>query len=182
MDFDEELAHRPIRFIEKFCKPSKGANNQLILQPWQHFIIGSLFGWVHKETKLRRFKEALVFVGRKMVKQRLFQGLLTMVCRKMEKMVEIHMLANTMKQARLLFDESKAMIKASPVLKKNFRSLRDAIHYDKTISKIEPQASDSEKLDGLNTHIGILMKYTNLKIINLYQSLKTQERHVYNHY
>ena len=54
------------------------------------------------------------------------------------------MLANTMKQARLLFDESKAMIKASPVLKKNFRSLRDAIHYDKTISKIEPQASDSE--------------------------------------
>ena len=30
---------------------------------------------------------------------------------------EIHMLANTMKQARLLFDESKAMIK-SPVLKK----------------------------------------------------------------
>ena len=142
--FDEELAHRPIRFIEKFCKPSKGANNQLILQPWQHFIIGSLFGWVHKETKLRRFKEALVFVGRKMVKQRLFQGLLTMVCRKMEKMVEIHMLANTMKQARLLFDESKAMIKASPVLKKNFRSLRDAIHYDKTISKIEPQASDSE--------------------------------------
>ena len=28
---------------------------------------------------------------------------------------EIHMLANTMKQARLLFDESKAMIKASPV-------------------------------------------------------------------
>lgn len=31
--FDEELAHRPIRFIEKFCKPSKGANNQLILQP-----------------------------------------------------------------------------------------------------------------------------------------------------
>ena len=94
---------------------------------------------------------------------------------------EIHMLANTMKQARLLFDESKAMIKASPVLKKNFRSLRDAIHYDKTISKIEPQASDSEKLDGLNTHIGILMKYTNLKIINLYQSLKLKSD-VYNHY
>ena len=87
MDFDEELAHRPIRFIEKFCKPSKGANNQLILQPWQHFIIGSLFGWVHKETKLRRFKKHLYLLGVRMVKQRLFQGLLTMVYRKMEKMV-----------------------------------------------------------------------------------------------
>ncbi len=30
---------------------------------------------------------------------------------------EIHLLANVMKQARILFDESKAMIKASPKLK-----------------------------------------------------------------
>ncbi|MBF9298380.1 terminase large subunit [Staphylococcus schleiferi] len=169
--FDEELAHRPIRFIEKFCKPSKGANNQLILQPWQHFIIGSLFGWVHKETKLRRFKEALVFVGRKNGKTTTISGLANYgVSQDGENGAEIHMLANTMKQARLLFDESKAMIKASPVLKKNFRSLRDAIHYDKTISKIEPQASDSEKLDGLNTHIGIfdeIHEFKNYKLISV---------------
>ena len=82
------------------------------------------------------------------------------------------MLANTMKQARLLFDESKAMIKASPVLKKNFRSLRDAIHYDKTISKIEPQASDSEKLDGLNTHIGIFDEIHEFKDYKLISVIK----------
>lgn len=63
--FDEEKAHRPIRFIEKKCKPSKGDFNQLVLQPWQHFVIGSLFGWVHKDTGIRRFREGLVFVGRK---------------------------------------------------------------------------------------------------------------------
>lgn len=171
--FDEELAHKPIRFIEKFCKPSKGANNQLILQPWQHFIIGSLFGWVHKETKLRRFKEALVFVGRKNGKTTTISGLANYgVSQDGENGAEIHMLANTMKQARLLFDESKAMIKASPVLKKNFRSLRDAIHYDKTISKIEPQASDSEKLDGLNTHIGIFDEIHEFKDYKLISVIK----------
>lgn len=171
--FDEELAHRPIRFIEKFCKPSKGANNQLILQPWQHFIIGSLFGWVHKETKLRRFKEALVFVGRKNGKTTTISGLANYgVSQDGENGAEIHMLANTMKQARLLFDESKAMIKASPVLKKNFRSLRDAIHYDRTISKIEPQASDSEKLDGLNTHIGIFDEIHEFKDYKLISVIK----------
>lgn len=171
--FDEELAHRPIRFIEKFCKPSKGANNQLILQPWQHFIIGSLFGWVHQETKLRRFKEALVFVGRKNGKTTTISGLANYgVSQDGENGAEIHMLANTMKQARLLFDESKAMIKASPVLKKNFRSLRDAIHYDKTISKIEPQASDSEKLDGLNTHIGIFDEIHEFKDYKLISVIK----------
>ena len=58
------------------------------------------------------------------------------------------------------------MIKASPKLRENFRPLRDEIHYDATISKIMPQASDSDKLDGLNTHMGILMKFMNLKIIN----------------
>lgn len=68
----------------------------------------------------------------------------------MGKMADIPLLANSMKQARLLFDESKAMIKASPLLRKHFRPLRDAIHFDKTFSKIEPQASDSEKLDGLS--------------------------------
>ncbi len=49
--FDEELAHRPIRFIEKFCKPSKGSKRQLVLQPWQQFVFGSLFGWVDKRNK-----------------------------------------------------------------------------------------------------------------------------------
>ncbi|HHO6173557.1 TPA: terminase large subunit [Staphylococcus aureus] len=127
--FDEELAHRPIRFIEKFCKPSKGSKRQLVLQPWQHFIIGSLFGWVHKETKLRRFKEALIFMGRKNGKTTTISGVANYaVSQDGENGAEIHLLANVMKQARILFDESKAMIKASPKLRENFRPLRDEIH------------------------------------------------------
>ncbi|MEJ9151080.1 terminase large subunit [Bacillus smithii] len=169
--FDEDLGHRPIRFIEKFCKPSKGNFKQLILQPWQHFVIGSLFGWVHKETKLRRFKEGLIFVGRKNGKTTLISGLsLYGVSKDGENGADIPLLANSMKQARLLFDEAKAMIKASPKLRKYFRPLRDAIHYDETFSKIEPQASDSEKLDGLNTHIGVfdeIHEYKDYKLINV---------------
>ncbi|MGG4011424.1 terminase large subunit [Bacillus smithii] len=169
--FDEDLGHRPIRFIEKFCKPSKGNFKQLILQPWQHFVIGSLFGWVHKETKLRRFKEGLIFVGRKNGKTTLISGLsLYGVSKDGENGADIPLLANSMKQARLLFDEAKAMIKASPKLRKHFRPLRDAIHYDETFSKIEPQASDSEKLDGLNTYIGVfdeIHEYKDYKLINV---------------
>lgn len=169
--FDEELGHRPIQFIEKYCKPSKGNYKQLILQPWQHFVLGSLFGWVHKDTKLRRFKEGLIFVGRKNGKTTLISGVsLYGVSKDNENGADIPLLANSMKQARLLFDEAKAMIKASPKLKKRFRPLRDAIHYDKTFSKIEPQASDSEKLDGLNTHIGVfdeIHEYKDYKLINV---------------
>lgn len=169
--FDSELGYRPIRFIEKYCKPSKGNFKQLILQPWQHFVLGCLFGWVHKSTRLRRFKEGFVFVGRKNGKTTKISGVsLYGVSKDGENGADIPLLANSMKQARLLFDEAQAMIKASPKLKKRFRPLRDAIHYDKTFSKIEPQASDSEKLDGLNTHIGIfdeIHEYKDYKLINV---------------
>ncbi|WP_078428772.1 terminase large subunit [Alkalihalobacterium alkalinitrilicum] len=169
--FDEDTGHRPIRFIEKYCKPSKGNFKQLILQGWQHFVLGSLFGWVHKDTGLRRFKEGLIFVARKNGKTTKISGVANYgVSKDGERGADIPLLANSMKQARLIFDESKAMIKASPLLKKRFRPLRDAIYYDKTFSKIEPQASDSEKLDGLNTHIGIfdeIHEYKDYKLINV---------------
>lgn len=178
--FVEEKGHRPIRFIELFCKPSKGDFNKLVLQSWQHFTVGSIFGWVHKDTGIRRFKEALIFVGRKNGKTTKISGVsLYGVSKDNENGAEIHLLANSMKQARLLFDESKAMIKASPLLKKKFRTLRDAIHFDKTVSKIEPQASDSERLDGLNTHIGVfdeIHEYKDYKLINVIKNSRQSRR------
>lgn len=63
--FDEKKAYRPIKFIETKTVASKNSNKHLVMQPWQHFFIGCLFGWVHKDTGLRRFREALIFLGRK---------------------------------------------------------------------------------------------------------------------
>lgn len=171
--FDETIGHRPIQFIERYCKPSKGNFKQLIMQVWQHFTLGSMFGWVHKETKLRRFKEGLIFVARKNGKTTKISGVsLYGVSKDGENGADIPLLANSMKQARLLFDEAKAMIKASPKLRKRFRPLRDAIHFDQTFSKIEPQASDSEKLDGLNTHIGVFDEIHEMKDYKLINVIK----------
>jgi phage terminase large subunit-like protein len=169
--FDEEKGHRPIKFIETFCRPSKGNFQSLVAQAWQHFIIGSLYGWVHKDTGLRRFKEGLVFVGRKNGKSTMVSGLANYGCSKDgEKGADVYLLANSMKQARVIFEECQKMIWASHLLSKHFRVLRDAIHYDKTFSKIEPQASDSEKLDGLNAHLAIfdeIHEYKDYKLINV---------------
>lgn len=169
--FDENIGYRPVQFMERFCKPSKGNYSRLELLAWQHFAIGSLYGWVHKETKLRRFKEGLIFIGRKNGKSTVASGVANYGCSKDgEKGADVYLLANSMKQARVIFDECKKMIQSSPLLSKHFRPLRDAIHFDKTFSKIEPQASDSEKLDGLNTHLGIfdeIHEYKDYKLINV---------------
>src|SRR5699024_951643 len=154
--FVEEKGHRPIRFIEKFCRPSKGHFNQIVMQPWDHFTAGSTFGWVHKDTGIRRFRESLVFVGRKNGKATKVSGTsLYMSSKDGENGADVYLLANTKQQAGIVYDEAKAMVNKSPRLRRQFRAKRDEINYPKTMSKIEHRASDSDKLDGLNTHFGV---------------------------
>lgn len=169
--FEPEKAHRPIRYVEKYCRPSKGDYASLVLQPWQHFVIGSLYGWVHKDTGYRRFREGLIFIGRKNGKTTMISGLSNFsVSKDDEPGARVYVLANTKQQAGELFDESRAMVQKSPQLRKHMRENQKGIFFDKTQSKIESRASDSKKLDGLNTHLGIfdeIHEFKNFKLINV---------------
>lgn len=169
--FVEDQGHRPIRFIEKYCKPSKGDYKSLTFQPWQHFEIGSLYGWVHKDTGYRRFREGLVFVARKNGKTTKISGLSDYaVCKDEEPGARVYILANTKQQAGELFDEARAMVQSSPALRKRLRENQKGIFHDKSKSKIESRASDSKKLDGLNTHLGIfdeIHEFKDFKLINV---------------
>lgn len=169
--FDEEKGHRPIRFIEKKCKPSKGDFDQLVMQPWQHFIIGSLYGWVHKDTGLRRFREGLIFISRKNGKTTMISGLSNYsVGFDNENGARVYVLANAEQQAHELFDEAKAMVKTSPFLRKRYKPQRSVIKYEEKFSQIEARASDSKRLDGLNTHLGIfdeIHEFQDFKLINV---------------
>lgn len=169
--FDEEKAHRPIRFIEKFCRPSKGMATRLIFQPWQHFTIGSTYGWVHKDTGIRRFRESMIFVGRKNGKSTMISGVSLYASSKDgENGADVYLLANTKQQAGIVYEEAKKMVNSSPRLKRQFRAKRDEISYPKSMSKIEHRASDSDKLDGLNTHLGVfdeIHEFKDYKLINV---------------
>lgn len=178
--FDEEVGHRPIRFIEKFCRPSKGNFKKLVIQPWQHFIVGSLYGWVHKETGVRRFREGLIFVGRKNGKSTLISGLsLFSFSKDNENGADVYLLANTKQQAGIIYDEAKEMVRKSPRLRRQFQAKRDEIRYPRTSSKIEHRASDSEKLDGLNTHLGVfdeIHEFKDYKLINVIKQSRGSRR------
>jgi phage terminase large subunit-like protein len=70
--FDDELASRPCEFIELLphIKGKWARERRLIeLEPWQCFIITTVFGWVHHETGLRRYREGYVEVPRKILYQ-----------------------------------------------------------------------------------------------------------------
>ena len=75
--FDEGKANRPIEFIERFCKHSKGewAGQPVRLELFQKAYIQALFGFVDKETGYRQYRESFFLVGRKNGKSTLLAGL-----------------------------------------------------------------------------------------------------------
>ena len=62
--FDEKQSLRPIHFIEKYCKQSKGQWNgqPLKLELFQKAFIQALFGFVDKDTGFRKYRKLAIFI------------------------------------------------------------------------------------------------------------------------
>ena len=62
--WDVVAAQRAIRFFPKVLRLAEGEfdGKDFILQPWQQFIIGSLFGWKAPDG-FRRFRSGYIGVG-----------------------------------------------------------------------------------------------------------------------
>lgn len=169
--FYEERAWRPIRFIEKKCHPTKGNFQHLVMQPWQHFVVGSMFGWVNKETQVRRFREALIFVARKNGKTELESGLADyMAGFDGENGPNVYFLANSQQQSRLLYEGSRTMIQKSPWLSERFVPNRSEIRYPKTGGKIMAMSAEKSNKDGENVHFAVfdeIHEYQDYSLINV---------------
>ncbi len=169
--FDEHRAARPVDFMERYLKPTKGDYDRLDLMGWQCFIECNLYGWVDRKTGLRRFREALILVGTGNGKSTMMAGNATfMACKDHEPGADIYLLANSKEQAGIVFNECKAQIDASPYLAPRFRTLRDGVYYDKTNATIRHRSSDSHRLDGLNPHGAIfdeIHEYRDFALLNI---------------
>lgn len=62
--FDPESADRIIRFFSLFnLVEGEAAGRQIVLQPWEAFIMGSICGWM-RDDGFRRFREAWIRIAR----------------------------------------------------------------------------------------------------------------------
>lgn len=156
--FDEKKSLRPIHFIERYCKHSKGkwAGKPFKLELWQKAFISALFGFVDKDSGVRKYKKGLLFVGRKNGKSAVDSGLGNfMLTKDGEGGAEVYSVATKKDQAKVVWEEAKRMVKKSPSLKKRIRCLVGGMYYDATESFFKALASDSNSLDGLNAHFVI---------------------------
>lgn len=181
--FNEKKGNKPILFIEKYCRHSKGkwAGQPVKLELFQKAFIQALFGFVDKDTGIRKYKKGALFIGRKNGKSTMDSGLANyMLTKDGEGGAEVYSVATKRDQAKVVWDEAKRMIKKSPALQKRVRCLVGGIYYDATESSFKALASDSNSLDGLNAHFVVCDEVHAWKDKNLldvmYDSMSAREQ------
>lgn len=151
-----ERAERACSFIELLAHyKGKWAGQHVRLEAWQVFIIASLFGWVHRDTGLRRFRTGYVECPRKNGKS-LFAAAITlyMLTADREAGAECYSAATTRDQAKIVFHAAQQMARKSVALREHYGLEVGAhnINVRRTASKCEPLSAEGNSLDGLNIH------------------------------
>lgn len=164
--YDPELATRPVRWIEKFCKiPSaEKAGQPFILEPYERSIIELTFGFVDDEGT-RRFREVFVMIGRKNGKTALCAALnLYMLTADNKDAMGLEIIngATNMRQANLCFGATKDMAEMSPALSRRVRSGKVAkqgisgLNYDQRKNSLFTISGSPKSQDGYNMYFGVL--------------------------
>lgn len=176
--FDEAKANRPIEFIERFCKHSKGewAGQPVRLELFQKAFISALFGFVDSETGLRKYREAFFMVARKNGKSTMLAGIaLYMMLADGEAGAEIYSVATKRDQAKIIFDEVCHMVSQSPYLRKHIRKRKSDLYFSAAMSKMQALGKNSDTLDGLNSSCVIIDELHGIKDRNLYEVMKQSQ-------
>lgn len=161
--FDEVAANGAVRYIEDNIRHVKGekAGEPLILEEWQKDeIIKPLFGWKSIESGLRKFSSVYVEIPKKSGKSFLAASLAAIFLDiEKEGGSEVVGVAWGRKQAGLVFDATKEVIKKSPRLSKKCTIYRnsitapDHIGGTKTYQILSKEAGGE---DGINPQLAII--------------------------
>lgn len=159
--FDAIKAQRACRFIEALphIKGEKAKRRERIqLEPWQCFFVASIFGWVERATGLRRFRAAYLEVPRKNAKSTIAAGIaLYMLAWDSEAGAEVYSAATSAKQARMVFDVARDMVRKEPrLLAHGLLAREHEVRWPANSASFAPVASQTNTLDGLNPHCAVI--------------------------
>ncbi len=168
--FDPEKAGRICSWLE--LMPHVDGNwgsPTLVLELWQKFIYGSIYGWVRKDNGLRRFTKAYISVPRKNGKTTPLAGIgfFGMACDG-ENGAQIYNGANKRDQAELLYGPAKAMMAAAPAIFKRLgieKRGESAIWMPRTNSRWKPVSSSPG--DGGGAHYWLQDEFHEAKTAKL---------------
>lgn len=176
--FDAEKAARVCQFIEltpHIKGPLASRGETIKLEPWQVFVLTTVFGWVD-DSGNRRFRRAYVEVPRGNGKSALSSPVgLYMLALDGEAGAEVYSAATTRDQARIVFRDAQAMARKMPQFRKRFgvEVTAQAIVQLRSSSSFKALSADGHTLDGLNIHLAVLDELHAHKTRDVYDVLET---------
>ncbi|GLG90412.1 terminase large subunit [Sellimonas catena] len=152
--YSPKRANHVLEFAENYCRHSKGkfGGHPVRLELWEKAHLAVIFGFIDDDG-LRKYREALLIVGKKNGKSLLASIVgLYMLMADGEPGPEVYAVATKKDQSKIIWLESKRMIRKSPALRKRAKTLVAEIDTEYNDGVFKPLASDSDTLDGLNVH------------------------------
>lgn len=175
--FNASLAEAPIIVAEGLpnIKGPKAGQN-IVLLPWQRWTTANLFGFVERDTGLRRFRQASIWVPRGNGKSTWLAPMaLNCAFSEGEGGADVYAAAVTRDQAKIVWSTAWEMVRRAPGFRQHFGvgTSSNSIFQDRTASKFVPISSDSKGLEGLNVHFVCLDEIGSHRTARVYEVMLT---------
>lgn len=176
-EFREEEADRVIGFfgiLRHFT--GRHAGRPFILQPWQQFVIASVYGFYVREDGSRLVKYVYVEIARKNGKTAFAAGLcLYHLIADGEMDAEVDLAANSKDQAKIAFKFCSRFARGIDPKGKSLEPYRDKVTYNKMLGVLQVFAADDSKLDGFNASMYLIDEYHAAKNSRLKDVLQSSQ-------
>ena len=173
--FVPEKAEDIIELANKLTIAEGEGDQEFTCAGFQEFILGSLFGWVHKETGKRRFTDSYVQVARQQGKS-VLNAILGIKCSNFDNYNygQIYCTATKSEQARIVLNEISKFINADADLQELFdiKDYKSEITGKITNTVIRALGRDTKSIDGFRPYLGIVDEYHAHKDNQMYKLLK----------
>jgi len=172
--FDESRANRIFDWFERCCRHVRGpfSGDLIELQAFQKFDLGSIFGWVHKDTGRRRFKKSFNMRARGNVKSTEMSGIsLYGMCgdciyppgypelKQYEDSPEVECAAVDKDQAKRVWGDARVMGEKSPDIMKRLRIKRTYVEHISRGGWLRPLSKETKNKDSGAPCIVIIDEY-----------------------
>ncbi len=162
--FDPAKAEYYIDFIESCCTHIEGAlaGKPFVLETWQQAIVANLFGWFRTDNlgrRVRRYREAFIYVGRKNGKSPLAAAIANAVLFCDDEIGQQNSCAAAdREQASIVFRHMKGMIENEPEMngRVNIYATTRTIERPESGSYMKVLSADANTKHGSNAHLIII--------------------------
>jgi phage terminase large subunit-like protein len=157
--FDKDRGNHICWFLENLPHiKGRWKTRNIELEPWQCFILTTIFGWIDADG-FRRYKKCYVEIPRKNGKSCLAAGVaLYLLCADGEPGAEIYSAAVTRDQAKICWETAQKMVQREREMQHFYgvEPLAHSIAVERNAAAFKPLSRDADSLEGLNPHGAII--------------------------